>query len=109
MILNSRNRKRITAAIDLLQLVSDDLQFVLDNLAPRGIPAAAVGTMLRYSRTVDTFERNVAELQSILDHPPSLGAAQSLRAVPDPLSAMDAEPEPGLANAAAGSSSRAAR
>ena len=109
MTLNPHNRRRVTAAIDLLQLVSGDLQFVLNNLAPRGVPAAGVATLLRNSRTVDTLERSIAELHAILDHPPGVGSAQLLRAVLDPLGAVDAEPEPGLADAAVGHGSSAAR
>ena len=109
MILNPRNRNRVTAAIDLLQLVSDDLQFVLNNLAPRGVPAAGVGTLLRYSRTVDTIERNIAELHAILDRPPGVGGQERLRALPDSFRDLDAKSESGLGGAAAGDGSAAAR
>jgi hypothetical protein len=87
--MNMRNRVAIQRALDSLQLVSDDQQHELNNLASLGIRSDSIGQVLRLSRTIDTIERVCSELQSLLDQPPHLGGAGSGRSLPGPERALD--------------------
>ena len=111
MINDPRNRERLRRAIDALQLVADSYQAHTNYLAAHvttGSPRNWPGQLLKTARTTDTLERVLGELHGLADHPPSLGGAQQLRALPDPPGELDSQPQPGLAVAAAGDSDPAA-
>ena len=111
MILDPRNRQLLQRSIDAMQQFADSYHNSARTIAANGILTRDTGwpeRLLKVALTADRAEQILADLHRLLDHPPGLGAAQPLRAVPDPLSGMDAEPEPGLANAAAGHSSAVA-
>ena len=105
MINDPRNRERIRRAIDALQLVADSYQAHVNYLAAlhgTNRPASNwPGQLLKTARTTDTLERVLGELHGVLDHPPGLGGAQQLRALPDHPGQLDSQPQLGLAVAAA--------
>ena len=84
-----RNRLCIQRALDSLQFVSDDHQHELNNLASLGIGAESIGHLLKISRTVDSLERVSAELQALLDQPPGVGGAGSIRSLSGSERALD--------------------
>ena len=84
-----RNRFFIQRALDSLQSVSDHYQHELNNLASLGVGPESIGHLLRISRTVDSLERVSAELQDLLDQPPGVGGAGSIRSLPGPERALD--------------------
>lgn len=67
--MNDANRQRLQRAIDALQLVADDQQDHLNQVAVFGSSSAAwPGRILKLGRTVDTLERTMADLQRLLDY-----------------------------------------
>jgi hypothetical protein len=93
------NRERVQRAIDLLQLVSDDQQHELNNLADAirlGIRSDGIGQLLQISRTVDTIESCSADLQCLLDQPPRLGGSAAGREVPGSKRSMGDPPGMGV-------------
>ena len=93
------NRERVQRAIALLQLVSDDQQHELNNLARLGIRSDGIGQLLQISRTVDTIESCSADLQCLLDQPPRLGGSAAGREVPGSKRSMGDPPGMGVAAA----------
>jgi hypothetical protein len=108
VINDPRNRERLRRAIDALQLVADSCQANLNIASSYGVEPTFVGQLLKLGRTTDTIERVLGELHGLLDHPPHVGGAQQLRALPDHARQLDSQPQPGLAVAAAGDGGAAA-
>lgn len=105
MIIDPRNRERLRRAIDALHLVADSYQAYTNDLAAHvttGSNHNWPGQLLKLGRTTDTIERVLGELHGLLDHPPHVGGAQQLRALPDPPGELDSQPQPGLAVALPG-------
>jgi hypothetical protein len=112
MINDPRNRERLRRAIDALHLVGDDYQSHTNYLASLHVTSSSnhnwPGQLLKTARTTDTIERVLGELHGLLDHPPSVGGAQQLRALPDHARQLDSQPQLGLAVAVPGNPGPAA-
>ena len=108
MINGPRNHQLIRRAIDALQLVADEHQAFLNLPAPHSPDAKFIGHLLSLSRTADTLEDVISKLHALLDHPPGVGGAGSLRPLPRPVRTVDRITEPGLAVPAAGDGGPAA-
>jgi hypothetical protein len=80
------NRERLHRAIDALQQVSDAHQHQL-NTAPASM---VVGQLLKLGRTIDTMERQISELQALLDAPTGQPDLRLVQGVPTPPAAQAA-------------------
>ena len=106
MINDPRNRQLVRRAIDALQLVSDEHQHHINCLATHA--RFSIGQLLKIGRTIDTLERSISELHTLLDQPPGVGGSEPPRLVPRPVRPVAGIAKPGLANAEAGDGGPAA-
>lgn len=79
--MDDQTLSELRGALDAVTQAADERQAHLDQLcAVRFSP----GEILAVGRTIDTLERIGRELAELLDHPPRVGGAGSVRLLPRP-------------------------